>query len=135
MPAAQSILIISRKSQNRNALDRAIRKFGLRTAHCETLTVAKKLLASQPFSAVFCDENFADGDYRDVLQQVAHLCQRVPVIVVSDCGSWEECIAAMAEGAFDYLGLPFEVHAFENVLRLVLDVAGTSEEYLAHMAT
>lgn len=132
MPTPRSVLIISAKTQNRDALDRAIRKYGLRTAHCETLTIAKKLMARQHFSTVFCEENFADGSYRDVLRELAQRCKDVPVIVISDCGNWEACVAAMSEGAFDYLGLPFEPHAIEHILPSVLETAAESEEYFAH---
>ena len=132
MCSPRSVLIISGKTQSRNALDRAIRKCGIRTAHCETLTLAKKLMACQQFLAVFCEDNFADGSYRDVLREFSHRFKDVPLIVISDCGTWEACVAAMSEGAFDYLGLPFEPHAIEHILRSVLQTTAESEEYFAH---
>jgi DNA-binding NtrC family response regulator len=134
MLTPQKVLIISSEPQNMEELDRAFGKYGLKRAHCETVSTAKKLIPTQQFSAVYCEENLADGSYREVIREVAGSSANTPVIVVSSRGDWDAYVTAMAEGAFDYLGLPLNQEELERILLLVADKFEASEESVAHTA-
>jgi DNA-binding NtrC family response regulator len=134
MLTPQPVLIIGSEPRNLEELDRAFGKYGLRTAHCETIKVARKLIQGQLFSAVYCEENLADGSYREIIREVARSSAGTPVIVVSSRRDWEAHVAAILEGAFDCLGLPLNQEELERIMLLVLDKCGKPEEHWAHAA-
>lgn len=134
MLTPQTVLIISTEEKNRKELECAFHKYGLSTAHSETVTVAKKLIHSEPFAAIFCEENLTDGSFREVIEEVSSSRMGTPVIIISSCGNWDACVAAMAAGAFDYIGLPVNPEQIERILLMVLDRAGDYENHLAMVA-
>ena len=134
MLTTQTVLIISSEEKNRMELDRALIRYGLKTAQCGTVTVAKRLIPHGKFAAVFCEQALADGDYCDVIREVAQDSAGTPVIVISGFSDWEGCIAAMAGGAFDFLSLPVNQEELERILLRVLEHRGECEECLTHAA-
>jgi DNA-binding NtrC family response regulator len=89
---------------------RAVLSRTARVVQAEDLQQALKRLAlksSEEFEAVFTDERFHCGTWRDVLNQIGHLHPDLPIVVVYDSDKlkrgnreWREVISA---GAFDLL--------------------------------
>ncbi|MGH9701953.1 MAG: response regulator [Candidatus Acidiferrales bacterium] len=134
MLTPQTVLIISNEEKNRMELERTLVRYGLKTAQCGTVTVAKMLISRGKFAAVFCEQALADGDYHDVIREICQSDAGTPVIVISGFGDWEGCVAAMAGGAFDFLRLPVNPEELERILLLVLEHCVECEECPTHAA-
>src|SRR5205823_7874453 len=73
------------------------------------LARARQLIAVEPIDCVLLDIRLRDGDGLDFLRELRRGGYRdVPVIVATAYGDSERTIAAMRDGAFDYLTKPFD---------------------------
>ena len=62
---------------------------------------------------VFCHDTLPDGDFRDVVAAV----KPTPVVVLSRFAEWEHYIAALRDGAFDYIACPPDSAETERIVR------------------
>jgi len=111
------ILVLSSSESMRNNLSEALRLSGISPVPCGTLTEAHVFLSQISFSAVFCDDVLCDGTYHDLVEIARDEFPRVPVVVVSPVGDWNEYLKALGAGAFDYVGMPFRNGEIERVLQ------------------
>ena len=59
----------------------------------------------------------------DVLRRVKGIDPGIQVIVITGYGSTGEAVEAMREGAFDFIGKPFNVAVIEATVRRALDAS------------
>ncbi len=104
-----TVLIVEDEPGVREGLVGAVEKLGHRALAAASLAEARRLLAAQTPDCVLLDIRLRDGDGLDLLREIRHGAQRdVPVIVATAYGDSERTIAAMRDGAFDYLTKPFD---------------------------
>ncbi len=75
-------------------------------AAAATMGEAVALLNASRFNVVLAGVRLADRDGFDLLRFVSERHPGVPVILLDDCGTVESAVAAMREGAQDYLTKP-----------------------------
>ena len=78
-----------------------------------TVAESRSVLSRQGICIVFCEDQVADGNYRDLVEEVERTAKEVPIIVVSRLGEWGEYLKAIRMGAFDYLAWPSRHGAIE----------------------
>jgi len=72
-------------------------------------------LAEQKISLIFCGSDLPDGTFQDVLVEV-HRTIKIPVVVGSRTGCWEEYLKALQQGAFDLIATPCRAEEVRHIL-------------------
>ncbi len=102
MNSVEQVLVISPETEHHEKINAAMHRCGLRSCSCKKFDEARNFLAEQKFSVVLCHDTLPDGDFRDVVAAV----KPTPVVVLSRFAEWEHYIAALRDGAFDYIACP-----------------------------
>jgi two-component system, OmpR family, KDP operon response regulator KdpE len=124
--SGERILVVDDESQIRRALQSAL------TAHGYTVTVAEdgatglEAIASWAPDAIILDLVMPGVDGFEVLRQT-RIWSSVPIIVLSARGQEADKVAALDQGADDYLTKPFGMAELLARLRVVLRRARTAE--------
>ncbi len=79
---------------------------------------------------MLCEDTLPDGNFTKVMTLVERFAAGTPLIVVSRRDEWENCIAALAAGAADYLAFP----PYPGEVEQSLDKAARLNRTLAHAA-
>jgi len=99
-------LVVSSDDKVRRKLAQVLRQCALAPVLACTVAESGMVLAGHEISVVLCDDRMDDGKYEDIVKLVVRSGTKSPVIVVSRTGDWPEYLAAMCDGAFDYLAYP-----------------------------
>jgi len=122
------ILVVSAYVENRRALRRILEGLPVNAFTASTVQQALEVLSSHAIRLIFCEENFADGSYRDLLA-VAHTAQtKTPLVLMLSTGEWDEYLEAMTLGATEVLRCPLQPTDVE----LILIRAARAEEGQIH---
>jgi DNA-binding NtrC family response regulator len=89
---------------------------------------ALEALQAEPFDLLLTDLKMAGMDGLDVLRRVRAIDPELPVILVTAHATVQTAIAAMREGAFDYVEKPFDNDELKNLVRRALDVTRLARE-------
>jgi len=106
MPNLREVLVVSSDDEVRRNLAGIVGLCGLEPVLCVTVADSRAVLTRYPICVVVCEDQLADGNYRDLVEAVERSTANAPVIVVSRLGDWNEYLNAVRAGAFDYIGLP-----------------------------
>ncbi len=101
MPA--HILLIDDEEQLRKLLGRILKLEGFEVIEAATLKAAQDLLRHKAFDIVLCDVKLPDGDGVDFTKEVKAKYPLVEVILLTAYGNIPDGIAAIKNGAFDYI--------------------------------
>jgi two-component system, NtrC family, response regulator PilR len=96
------VLVISPEPEHHEKINAAMHRCGLSSFCCKQFGEARNVLSKQKFSMVFCHDTLPDGDFRDVVAAV----NPTPVVVLSRFAEWDHYLAALRDGAFDYITCP-----------------------------
>ncbi len=118
------ILVVDDERSMREFLEIMLQKDGY-AVHCaadgvEALNVLKK----HTFDLVITDIRMKPIDGLEVLRQTKALSPNTVVIIISAYASTETAVAAMKEGAYDYLPKPFKIDEMRRVIRTALETRG-----------
>jgi DNA-binding NtrC family response regulator len=106
-PRAQ-ILIVEDKDSLRTMLRHALERQGHAVVEARDQPEAVGLLQQAQPSLVLSDLRLPDGDGFGVLRAAKEIDAEIPVIVMTAYGSIEDAVAAMKEGALDFLAKPVD---------------------------
>jgi two-component system response regulator AtoC len=100
---------------------------------CEVLSVANgkaalELLRTAPADLLVTDLNMPEMDGLGLLRALREEGDDIPVIVVSAYGTVENAVAAMKQGAFDFIIRPLDIGQVEMVIRRALGVRRARRE-------
>jgi len=84
--------------------------------------VARGELGRQVFDAVVTDLRLGEEDGMDVLKDVRELQPEAQVLVLTGYGSVDSAVAAMKEGAYDYLTKPVDPEELVRILHKALEL-------------
>lgn len=127
MTNLREVLVVSSDDQVRRNLAEMVGLCGLEPVLCVTVSDSRTVLSRYPICVVVCEDQLADGDYRDLVQAARQTTADAPVIVVSRLGDWNEYLNAIRAGAFDYMRLPPRQAEIEWAMRNALNGPGTAE--------
>jgi len=116
LSAAARILIVEDKDSLRTMLRHALDREGHAVVEARDQPEAVRLLAEAHPAVVLSDLRLPHGDGFGVLRAAKEQDAETPVIVMTAYGSIEDAVAAMKEGALDFLAKPVDP---EHLLLLV----------------
>jgi DNA-binding NtrC family response regulator len=102
------ILVVSARLENKKALLRILQGLPVSAFTASTVQQAHEVLSTHSIRLIFCEENFVDGSYRDVLAAVRTPQTRTPLVLMLSTGEWEEYLEAMSLGAIEALRCPLQ---------------------------
>jgi len=114
--AAAPILLVEDKDSLRVMLRHALEAQGHRVIEARDQREAEAALRATPPAVVLSDLRLTEGDGFGVLRASKELDPELPVIVMTAFGSIQDAVAAMKEGALDFLAKPVDP---EHLLLLV----------------
>jgi len=121
MTNLREVLVVSSNDEVRRNLAELVGLCGLEPVLCDTVSDGRVALTRYPICVVVCEDQLADGNYRDLVQAVKRTAAGAPVIVASHLGAWNEYLDAVRAGAFDYIRLPLRQVEIEWVIRNALN--------------
>jgi two-component system response regulator PilR (NtrC family) len=121
MPNIREVLVVSSDDEVRRNLAEIVGLWGLEPVLCATVADSRAALTRYPICVVVCEDQLADGNYRDLVEAVARTTADAPVIVVSRLADWNEYMNAVRAGAFDYIALPLRRTEIERAIRNALN--------------
>ena len=107
-----SVLIIDDHDSIREGLELLLRRRGHRTSSAEDGESGLELLQEEGADLVITDLKMVKMDGLEVLQQVREMSPDSEVMVITAFGSIEEAVAAMKQGAIDFITKPFSSEEF-----------------------
>ena len=108
MTAPAQILIVEDKDSLRTMLRHALERQGHAVLEARDQPEAVRLLQQKQPAVVLSDLRLPEGDGFGVLRASKEIDADVPVIVMTAYGSIEDAVAAMKEGALDFLAKPVD---------------------------
>ena len=121
-PAISTILVVDDEQGIREGLATAMRRQQWDAVPVAGIGAARTTLAHREIDCILLDVRLKDGDGLELLRELKAGPQRdIPVIVATAYGDGERTIAAMRDGAFDYLTKPFDLVHLASTVRRALD--------------
>jgi len=110
------ILVVDDERSMREFLEILLQKDGYRVTSAEGGREAIDALQREPFDLVITDIRMKPVNGLDVLKQCKAISPTTVVIIISAYASTEMAVAAMREGAYDYLPKPFNLEEMRTVI-------------------
>src|SRR4051812_13292627 len=108
MPSPAQILLVEDKDSLRTMLRHALERQGHAVLEARDQPEAVRLLQQAQPALVLSDLRLPEGDGVGVLRASKEIDGDIPVIVMTAYGSIEDAVAAMKEGALDFLAKPVD---------------------------
>src|SRR5258706_827331 len=135
-PPASRVLIVDDQRNMRTPTALVLRQAGYAVAEAESGESALSGLLAEPFDVVLTDLKMAPLDGIAVLRGALEISPTTQVIVMTGYGTVESAVAAMQQGAHDYLSKPFKeeellvrVQRALEKRKLLVDVGLFSDEF------
>ena len=120
MSRAVSLLVVEDEADLREFLCTTLHAHGYEVRPASSCAEARQQFHQQQPDLVLLDMGLPDGDGRDLLMEFRQAADSVPVLVLSARDQEQEKIAALDEGAEDYLTKPFSTGELLARLRVLL---------------
>jgi len=101
--ASGIVLIIDDEEKLRSLLSRIIRLEGLTVLEADTLKAGNRLLDKEDIDVVLCDVKLPDGNGVEYVHELKAKHPLVEAILLTAYGNIADGVAAMKNGAFDYI--------------------------------
>lgn len=125
MSKQSKILIVDDELNIRRILQMAFEKIGHQVLVAEDARVALQLLEENNFDLVITDVTMPGMNGYE-LQKIVHENQpEVPVIIMTAFGTIPQAVAAIRNGAFEYVTKPFDLDQLKKIVASALDGEGT----------
>lgn len=143
MSAKAKILVVDDELNIRRILQMAFDKLGYQTSVAEDARTAIKMLESEPFDLVITDVTMPGMTGYELQKQIADVLPNLPVIIMTAFGTIPQAVAAIRNGAYEYITKPFDLDQLKKIVQSALDgdapkkkvsrtkVVSTDEPFLA----
>ncbi len=121
MASQPSVLVACNDCESRCALAGILAGLGLDIVFASSIGQAREILLGQPIRLVLCEDILPDGSFHDVLHALKFAGLRVPLVVCSLLGEWDEYLKAMEAGAFDFIAPPFRPTELQSIVNSILN--------------
>src|ERR1017187_1046719 len=111
------ILVADDERSIRLMLEAGLKLNGFRVTSVPTGSKALAVARNGGIDAVLSDIYMPDGGGLDIIKDLRQINPAVPIILMTAQGSVEAAVRAVAEGATDFIGNPFDVAAVVQLLR------------------
>jgi DNA-binding NtrC family response regulator len=117
----ETILLVEDKVELREMLVQALTRMQYEVVAAGTSTAAISALASRHFSAVLTDLKLPAGTGMDVLHAAGEADTALPVIIMTAYGTIAEAVAAMRQGAYDFIQKPVDLEHLRHLLARAIE--------------
>ena len=135
---AADVLVVEDRSSLRTMLRRTLASQGYRVLDVESVQEARRTLSTARISVILTDLRLPGGSGMDVLRAARESDPNMPVIVMTAFGTIQDAVAAMKDGAFDFLSKPVDTDHLLVLMeravgqrRLLMENLILKEEYAA----
>ena len=116
MDALCTIVVASADQTQLCELTEIFKRFGLDATCTSTVSECRDILTKHPGLLIFCDRDFADGDYRDLITAARSADSGARFVVISRQLDWGEFMEANRFGAFHVMSAPYRPREVEWVI-------------------
>ena len=127
----ESVLVVEDDAALREALADTLRAAGLEALAAEDAPAALRMLESQDVALVISDVQMPGPDGYQLLSSIKRLRPDLPVVLMTAYGTVAQAVAAMREGATDYIVKPFDAPALIEMARRQLALRVMPNELVA----
>ena len=120
-PNAPAIVIVDDEPSNLESLERIFQKEGFRTLLAREGQAALEHIRRERVGIVLTDLSMPGMTGTDLLKGVKAISPETEVVVMTAYGTVEVAVAAMKEGAYDFITKPFKRHAVVAIVRKALE--------------
>ena len=128
MNQSAHILIVDDERSMREFLEIFFRREGHLVSVASGASEARERLDADEIDVVISDMQMPDGSGLDVLRAAQELSPEVPVIMITAFATTDTAIAAMKDGAYDYVTKPFKVDELGVVVAKALEKKRLTKE-------
>ena len=101
------ILVVDDKEMMRDSVAATLARKGHNVVAASTGQAALQRLGQRSFDAIITDLQMPEMDGLELLQEIRRIDEQLPVIFMTAFGTVQTAVAAMKQGAFDYITKPF----------------------------
>src|ERR1700731_101736 len=127
----ESVLVVEDDAALREALVDTLRAAGLSALCAPNAAEALKLLESQEIALVISDVQMPGPNGYELLASIKRLRPDLPVVLMTAYGTVAQAVAAMRDGATDYIVKPFDAQALIEMARRQLAMRVVPNELVA----
>jgi two-component system, response regulator FlrC len=126
-----SVLIVEDDAELREALVDTLRAAGLMALAAADSRSALQMLASEEIALVISDVQMPGANGYELLASIKRMRPYLPVVLMTAYGTVAQAVAAMREGATDYIVKPFDAQALIDMARRQLAARVMPNELVA----
>jgi len=126
-----AVLVVEDDASLREALVDTLRAAGLSPLAAADAQGALQLLASEDVGLVISDVNMPGANGYELLSAIKRMRPYLPVVLMTAYGTVTQAVAAMREGATDYIVKPFDARALIDMAQRQLAARVTPNELIA----
>jgi two-component system, response regulator FlrC len=126
-----AVLVVEDDAALREALLDTLRAAGLTALAAADASEALQLLASEDIGLVISDVHMPGATGYELLSSIKRLHPYLPVVLMTAYGTVAQAVAAMREGATDYIVKPFDAQALIDMARRQLAARVAPNELIA----
>jgi two-component system response regulator FlrC len=126
-----AVLVVEDDAALREALLDTLRAAGLTALAAADAPSALQLLASEDIGLVISDVHMPGANGYELLSSIKRLRPYLPVVLMTAYGTVAQAVAAMREGATDYIVKPFDAQALIDMAQRQLAARVTPNELIA----
>jgi DNA-binding NtrC family response regulator len=116
-----NILVADDERSIRLMLETGLTLNGYRVISVRTGREALEAASADHFDAVLSDIYMPDGGGLELVDSLRGIDPTLPIVLMTAQGSLEVAVEAVARGATDFIGKPFEISAVVDLLRRILE--------------
>jgi len=113
----EPLLLVEDKPELRAMLRKALERAGYAVDEAADGSAAVTKIRSRRYLLVLSDLKLPGCSGLEVLHQSKQADPTIPVILITAYGSIEEAVAAMKDGAFDFIQKPVDLQEFQDTIR------------------
>jgi two-component system response regulator PilR (NtrC family) len=128
---ARRVLVVDDEADIRELLDLTLARMGLAVVCVGSVTEARGKLATSRYQLCLTDMRLPDGTGLELVRHLNTAASTTPVAVITAHGSTENAVAALKEGAFDYIAKPVSLEQLRNLVNSALALPRLDDKGLA----
>ncbi|HWR36670.1 MAG TPA: sigma-54 dependent transcriptional regulator [Clostridia bacterium] len=128
--ANRQVLVVDDEAPMRTALQASFRRHGWRAETASGVAEARAQLDRASFGLVVTDVRMSDGSGLEVMRHVRNNSPSTAVIVLTAFGNVPGAVAAMRDGACDYLVKPISFEQLQAAVERVMARAGAQPQVI-----
>jgi two-component system response regulator FlrC len=126
-----AVLVVEDDAALREALLDTLQAAGLAALAAPDAQSALQLLSSEDIGLVISDVHMPGANGYELLSSIKRMRPYLPVVLMTAFGTVSQAVAAMREGATDYIVKPFDAQALINMAQRQLAARVTPNELIA----